>query len=106
MRDEKASLRSLREAVDKIEHNTIAALVDSKSAVAANKQAIDQLQAQTQSVLSDQQQIHATLRTQADTIKAVEASFRKQREDLVEFESTYLFVTLLCFICFLLFFVT
>ena len=74
-------LRSCVRCVDKIEHNTIAALVDNKSTVAATSSRSAAAGADTAG-RSETQQLSA-VRTQADAMKQLETSFRKQREDLV-----------------------
>lgn len=91
LRDEKASLRSLREAVDKIEHNTIAALVDAKSANAANRAAIDDLQGQFAGLHAEAQQMSGAVRTQAEGARDFDNALRAQREHLVQLESTLCF---------------
>lgn len=103
LRDEKAALRALRDSVDKIEQNTVSAIVDVKSSAASNKQGIEELRGEMAGVNSDIQSISTAIRSQADNIQAVDAAVRQQRDDLVQLEGAWLSLLLVCaWICFCL----
>ena len=88
LREEKAAIRSLREATDKMESNTVNALVEAKNYGSSSNDAVREMRTQVDQVSGEMRSTAAVLKTHAGAMSDLEGQIKTQREQMMQLEAT------------------